>query len=88
MQRRNELLGTVSTILHTGHRGKVNIHGVGQVEAWVAVGVYAVMNYHVNQTNLQCGLTDLASFPGPRATFGCTKEYVLQATKSWEGGWE
>ena len=37
----NELVGTVSTVLHTRHRGKVKIQCIGQVEAWVAVGVHS-----------------------------------------------
>ena len=27
----------------------------------------------------------ITSFSGPRAAFGCTKERILQATKSWAG---
>jgi len=41
VERCNELFGTVCTVVYACHRGKVKIHGIGQVEAWVAVRVCA-----------------------------------------------
>ena len=59
MQGCNELLGTVSTVLHTRHRGKVKIQCIGQVEAWVAVGVYSDETMATQSMEYMGGFTEL-----------------------------